>query len=124
MKRILLILTLSVSLSAFASRSYYQAIYFGVKTGSEWQMEESGVGMVFDSDDMAMLIDSPRQQFYQFTSMTHQGYDNDGDYVTRFLAKDQDGDTCAIRFIKRTDGRCEIYIDFNNVSWMYIVVQY
>ena len=127
MKRILLILAFIASF-AFMSQAqtyYYKAYQFTYKL-STWSSYTNwtsvSINIKIDIDNSYLKIYSKSEQIYRLYS-ANDGYDNDGDYIMKCSALDQDNLRCAIRLIYRKGGESQIYIDYNDCSWVYDVVK-
>ncbi len=124
MKKILIIaIVLITSITAFAERTYYRATHFSYKEGRNWsKWETTNIGILYDDVDYNIFIDSKTPQIYHLIEFINEGYDEDGDYVKEYRFIDQDSDYGIIKFVSRNAlKRNEIYIIFNNVSWLYVV---
>lgn len=81
------------------------------------------IPIVIDTDEDLITIYSARPQIYNIVNYVGSGYDNDGDYIIRFQFVDQDYDRGTMRLVERRSGKYEVYIDFQNVSWVYSVTR-
>ena len=87
---------------------------------SKWQ--DSDVKITMDMTTDVVTVYSPTKQVYQITEYLGDSTDSDGDTTIKFRFIDQDGDRGTMRLMQRkADSRSEIYIDFNNVTWVYEV---
>jgi hypothetical protein len=88
---------------------------------SDW--EDTNILIVANIEDSRITIYSDEVQQYDIIEVVDIFTDDDGDEITKFRAVDQDGLLCEIRFVSRTDlDREEIYIDYSDMRWVYIVV--
>lgn len=98
------------------------SVYNGNYTWGDW--ERSNMDVYINWAALTMIIKSPSPQCYSFSENMSSYTDNQGAEIFRTFAVDQDGDRCHIRFrINKREGYCQIYIDFNNVAWVYSVAK-
>ena len=86
---------------------------------SPW--EDSDLKIVVDLTTDVVTIYSPRKQVYQITDSLGEYTDSDGETTAKLRFVDQDGDLGDMRLMMRNSGKTEIYIDFNNIMWVYEV---
>ena len=87
---------------------------------SKW--EDSDVQITMDLTTDIVTIYSKDKQVYQITDYVESSTDSDGDDIVKLRFVDQDGDQGTMRLIERnSENRSEIYIDFNNITWVYEV---
>lgn len=133
MKRILILLiTLCSVININAntnSNLYFRAYQYTQRyltTSGYWTnfepYKQVNINITFDLTNDVIWIFSKRTQKYSVYKSDNY-YDNDGEYVLRFFAVDQDGDKCHLRLMVRQNGTSQIYVDFSNISWCYNVVK-
>ena len=87
---------------------------------SKWQ--DSDVQITMDLTTDIVTIYTKNKQVYQITDYVESSTDSDGDDIVKLRFIDQDGDQGTMRLIERnSENRSEIYIDFNNITWVYEV---
>ena len=128
MKRLFLLLMISIiGVSAYSqtvqyfrttSFAYRYAEYGTWTNWSNWQ--ECYVDIKFDFSNDVIYIYSDKTQIYKVLYQEESPYDNSGQQV-KFRVLDQDGDYGHIRLRVENNGNSQIYIDFNNISWVYNV---
>lgn len=126
MKKIVsIVLCLTIAITAFANTLVLQSTQFagaivnnGYYRWGDW--EPSSVQILIDTDENYIYINSDTEQLYKLLQYK-QERDNKGNQVVTFKVIDQDGDRGEIRI--RKDGNYQIYIDFNNVAWVYSCYQ-
>ena len=128
MKKIIIILCFLLStviLSAETLRfkstgfSYRERNYY---SWSNWQSESSNVTIVMM--DNILIIYSPTVQTYDLYNLQDPYQDVDGDWILKSNFIDQDGDRGEFDLIYRwEDEMWQIYIRFNNIQWVYDIVQ-
>ena len=74
----------------------------------------------FDFNNDVIYIYSDKTQIYKVLYQEENPYDSSGQQV-KFRVLDQDGDYGHIRLRIENNGNSQIYVDFNNVSWVYNV---
>lgn len=124
MKKILISLILLISCIKLSAQTYwYQATKFafanitnGFYSWNNW--EDSNVKIEADLDNSKITIYSPTIQIYKLISIDESNSED----TTNIKIIDQDGDRGHIR-LKNRNGEQYIYIDFQNVSWVYKVHQ-
>lgn len=124
MKKIFLIAVILItSVTAFAGRVYYQADYFSYDEGKGWSnWQQVGIGILYDSNDQNVFINTKNPQIYHLLSSEGEGYDEDGDYVRAYNFVDEENVHGIIRFVYRTTyQRNEIYIIYSNLKILYVV---
>lgn len=121
---ILFILVVFGTITSIAQTISFKSTSFAYKSNSSWSRPEpSNMLITIDFTNDIITIFSPSTQYYKIIEYLGEGYDSDRDYVVRYRFIDQDGDYGTMRLIQRQSGRSEIYVDFNNVHWMYSVIR-
>lgn len=124
MKKILISLILLISCCKLSAQTYwYQATKFafanitnGFYSWGNW--ENSDVKIKADLDNELIVIYSPSVQTYRLIGLDESNSDD----TTNIRVIDQDGDRGHIRLKNRNEEQY-IYIDFQNVAWVYKVNQ-
>lgn len=121
---LLFIIVASITASAenlvYNSTHYSQQYLADGKWGKWSDWESCNVKIDIDLDKDIVTIYSSRKQIYNITEFVGKT-ENEGDVTLKFLFIDQDGDKGTLRLLMRNNGRSEIYIDFANIRWAYIV---
>ena len=110
-----------------AQTYYYQTTGFAIKykysTGwgnwSDWQ--SSNMKMKIDLDDDIIVIYSQQTQIYRVLENMGSYTDESGGRQTKFFVIDQDEDYGYVRLRIEKNGNSQVYIDFNDVMWVYNV---
>lgn len=124
MKKLLISLILLISCYNLSAQTYwYQATKFafanitnGFYSWGNW--EKSDVKIKADLDNSIITIYSPTIQIYRLLGIDESNSDD----TTNIKVIDQDNDRGHIR-LKNKNGEQYIYIDFQNVAWVYKVYQ-
>ena len=127
MKKLLFTLLFAmISICSFAQVYKYQTTELAIKTQnsrgnwgdwSDW--EDCSCLVVINLDKDKITIYSKERQEYDVYECDDPYEDSDGDTVIKMKAVDQDGDNCTVRLIIRKSGQTQLYVDFNNVMWVY-----
>lgn len=134
MRKLLKVLTLlilaTISVNAYADIGYYQTTEFAMKTknaygywGKWTDWESSSMLVVINFDDDIVTIHSPSTQTYRIIEHLKNYTDNNGGNVAEFAFIDQDGDRGHMRLRIDPGGTAQLYIDFNNMMWVYNIVR-
>lgn len=86
---------------------------------SDWQ--DSDMDICFNLPEDRIIVYSPTRQIYKITEAGQAESDGKGGQQVTFIAYDQDYDVCHIRLRVEANGNSQIYVDFNNVAWVYNV---
>lgn len=131
MKRFLLIFLLTIcSLTSFGQVQTYRATsyayadintYSGQYTWSNWY--QCSVDIVFDLQRDIVTIYSKSTQYYSVLSRGQVITDKSGGTQVAFKIVDQDNDIGIMRLRVERNGNSQLYIDFNNVGWVYNLVR-
>lgn len=134
MKKFLFILMLMLSFaftSANAQVQYYRTtayaearVYNGTYVWSDWQ--KSDMTLVINLNTDVITIYSPRIQIYRVYGTANNGNaytDSSGGTNIKFYVIDQDGDRGEVRLRIERNGNSQIYVDFNNVAFVWNVVR-
>lgn len=128
---LVLFATLMLSFSLNAKSLWFRAYKYSVKykteanrnnqTGwSEWY--QCDVPIEFMMDDDVIVIYSNKTQMYAIYEDMGTYNDRDGGKQQGYYVIDQDLDKGTIRLRITKDGTSQIYVDFNDVGWVYNVV--
>ena len=127
-KFILLLLSLFIGASAYAQVIWYKAYSFAYhqKTSygywTDWtDWYSCNIDVKIDWDNDYIIIYSNTPQRYVVTGYEGQGKDSSGGTQAYFDVIDQDYDRGAIRLRVETNGNSQLYVDFNNIGWVYNV---
>lgn len=106
--------------TAYAYRTYN----FGYDVWNDWSnWIESNMNMKIDLSNDKITIYSPEVQIYRVYEASDQYRDSEGGTQVKFSVVDQDGDYGHLRLRVERNGNSQVYVDFNNVSWVYNVVR-
>lgn len=129
MKKILFTLVLLFSFIAIQAQVYhYRTTAYAYKqvnsngnwtSWSDWQ--DSDMLMIINFNTDVVTIYSPTTQRYQITKFIRNFTDNSGGKQVEFAFVDQDGDKGHMRLRIETNGNSQVYIEFNNIMWVYNV---
>jgi hypothetical protein len=117
------------SLEIKAQTYYYRTTEFAIKyktsygwgNWSDWQ--KSNIKMKIDLDDDMIVIYSEKLQVYSVLKSMGTYTDESGGKQTKFYVVDQDEDLGYIRLRIERNGNAQVYIDFEDVMWVYNVVR-
>lgn len=84
---------------------------------SDWQ--ESHMLVVISLDRNIINIYSETMQEYDIYEYTGEEKDNDGGTSFLFQCVNKDGLRCQIRLRVQSDGSKQLYVDFNDLMWVY-----
>ena len=118
---IISILSISATTMTFKSTgfSYRERNYY---SWSNWRSESSNVTIMMM--DNTLIIYSPTVQTYDLYNLQDPYQDVDGDWILKSNFIDQDGDIGEFNLIYRwKDEMWQMYIRFNNIQWVYDVIQ-
>lgn len=113
----------SAEIISFRTTSYTYKTYDGRRWSNWAPYQSSNMLITFDFNNDVVTILSPRIQRYRILSYLGTTTDRDGDKTLKYDFLDQDGDYGVMRLVERVSGKCEIYIDFRNVIWVYSVIR-
>ena len=134
MKKFLFVLMLMLGFtftSANAQVQYYRTtaydearVYNGPYVWSDWQKSDRTLVINLNTD--VITIYSPRIQIYRVYGTANNGNaytDSSGGTNIKFYVIDQDGDRGEVRLRIERNGNSQIYVDFNNVAFVWNVVR-
>ena len=133
MKKFLLVILMAViGFTASASSLWFRAYSYAIKYKNEYNRNNSqgwssfqkcNVDIEFKVDDDFIVIYSNKTQIYGIYGDAGEYNDNSGGKQKGFYVIDQDYDKGMIRLRIARDGTSQIYIDFDDVGWVYNVVR-
>jgi len=133
MKKILIILLISLGvLSAEAKSIWFTGYSYAVKYKDNYNRNNSqgwsnfqkcNVDIEFKIDDDVIVIYSNRTQAYAIYENAGTYTDNEGGQQQGYYVLDQDYDKGMIRLRIARDGTSQLYVDFNDVGWVYNVIR-
>ena len=135
MKKYFIVLMLMFSMffgsstNCLSQTYYYKTYQFAIKyktsygwgNWSDWQ--KSNMKMKIDLDEDMIVIYSEKLQVYSVLESMGTYTDDSGGRQTKFYVIDQDGDYGYVRLRIEKNGNSQVYIDFNDVMWVYNVVR-
>ena len=118
-----------MSTISHAQTYYYKTKEFAIKykesygwgKWSDWK--PSDMKMKIDMDDDIIVIYSQQTQIYRVIEDMGSYTDEYGGKQQKFWVIDQDDDYGYVRLRIEKNGNSQIYIDFNDVMWVYNVVR-
>ena len=128
MKKLLFILILIFSICAVKAQTYkYYTTCFAYKyyenygwtDWSEW--ERSHMLVVISTDRNIINIYSDKIQEYDIYEYTGEENDDDGGSSFLFQCVNKDGLRCQVRLRVQSDGSKQLYVDFNDAMWVYVL---
>ena len=129
MKKLLVsfsVLLLSIFTYSYAQTYKYMTTDYSYKyvndygRWTEWsKWEKTSMLVVLSLDRNVLSIYSEEMQEYDIYDWSREQTDADGGTTLEFKAVNRDGLRCNIRFRVQKDGQKQLYIDFNNVMWVY-----
>lgn len=124
---IILLLSLAVSKS-YAEVVKYTAYGFSMKSTdsrgnwSNWSDWKScNVLIVMDSNKERMTIYSQETQVFDIISYEDSESDGESGKITPLSCVDQDGLRCTLRYRQQKNGDLQLYVDYNNLMYVYNV---
>ena len=121
---LMLLFTLTSSDVIAQNVQWYQTTEFAYKLkGYDWSdWEPSKMNVKMDLSQDKITIYSNDVQIYRVISTEAPPYDPSGQQV-KFRIVDQDGDYGYLRLRIENNGNSQIYVDFNDISWVYNVIR-
>jgi len=133
MKKILLsLLLIFVGLSVSAESIWFTGYNYSIKYKNDYNrnnstgwsaFEKCNVPIEFRMNDDMIIIYSNKTQIYAIYENAGTYNDSDGGKQQGYLVIDQDYDKGMIRLRIARDGTSQLYIDFNDVGWVYNVIR-
>ena len=115
---------------AEAGSLFYRASFFAYKyvdddnhwnDWSDW--EPSKIVLSIDTDKETITIFSEQEQRYIILDRGDDDQDEAGGEQVEFGVIDQDGDTGVIRVRAQKNSVLQLYVEFNNIMWVYSGLQ-
>lgn len=131
MKKFLMafVLVLSTCFIANAQTTWFKATslsYRYVNDYGYWtkwsNWEKCDVKIKFEMDEDYIVIYSNKTQYYKVISVLDPPYDPSG-VTLKYSVIDGEDDYGHIRLRVENNGNSQLYVDFNNVSWVYNVIR-
>lgn len=126
MKKLLLIILMvfGFGLTISAQTQYYKALNFAIAFVDDgkyyWgEWSKCSVNITFDLDEDFITIYSNSIQVYKILDASDTYTDKEGGTQVKFYVIDQDYDRGTVRLRVQADGSSQIYVDFNDVAWVY-----
>lgn len=129
MKRILLLFILLFSLTIVNAETLWfrttSFAYANVRNGSYYwsDWEKSNISISIDLSNDLITIYSQTRQVYWVTETGQSYTDNGGGRQIQFYVVDQDRDRGGVRLRIERNGNSQVYVDFNDVAWVYNVIR-
>lgn len=129
---ITLLLTVVCVLTTNAESLWFRAYNYAIKYKTEYNrnnstgwssFEKCSVDIEFKMDEDIIVIYSNKIQIYAIYENAGTYNDNDGGKQQGYYVLDQDYDKGMIRLRIARDGTSQLYVDFNDVGWVYNVVR-
>lgn len=109
----------------YKATSYaFAEIYYGDYNWSDWS--KCNIQIVFSMSNDIVTIYSKKKQTYKIVDVLNDGEvvtDYTGGQTLGFVVIDQDYDKGHMRLRVESNGNSQIYIDFNDVAWVYNVIR-
>ena len=131
MRKFLLAMVVAlVGLTSNAESLWFTAYSYAIKYKTEYNRNNSkgwsdyercSVPIEFDLDNDLITIYSNKTQLYAIYDDAGEYTDSEGGKQKGFYVPDQDLDKGLIRLRIARDGTSQLYIDFNDVGWVYNV---
>ena len=84
---------------------------------TEWL--DCNIDVKIDSDNDIIVIYSKETQAYQVYDAEEKTSDGSGGQIFKFYVIDQDNDKGTVRIRVTSDGDAQLYVDFDNIMWVY-----
>ena len=91
---------------------------------SNWEdWKETNVLITIDTENDRITIYSAERQVYDIAEDEGESTDEDGDEALSLYCIDDDGVRCRVRlvYLNSRDGEVQLYVDYNDMSWVYSV---
>ena len=115
---------------AEAESLFYRASFFAYKyvdddnQWHEWSdWEPSKIVLSIDTDKETITIYSEQEQRYIILDRGDDDQDDAGGEQVEFSVIDQDGDTGVVRVRAQKNSVLQLYVEFNNIMWVYSGLQ-
>jgi hypothetical protein len=113
-----------------AESLFYRASFFAYKCvdndnhWNEWSdWEPSKIVLSIDTDKETITIYSEQEQRYIILDRGDDDQDAAGGEQVEFSVIDQDGDSGVIRVRAQKNSVLQLYVEFNNIMWVYSGLQ-
>lgn len=122
------VMLFGTNINANCQTYYYKTYEFAIKyknsngvwgNWSDWQ--KSNMVLTIDLDTDVITVYSEKRQIYSVLEAMGTYTDESGGRQTKFYVVDQDGDLGYVRLRIEKNGNSQVYIDFNDVMWVYNV---
>lgn len=134
MKKFLLIVLamFCLSMTAYADSLWFRGYSYAIKYKTSYNrnnsqgwsnFEKCNVPIEFKIDEDVIVIYSNKTQIYAIYENAGTYTDAEGGKQQGYYVLDQDYDKGMIRLRIARDGTSQIYIDFNDVAWVYNVIR-
>ncbi|MBQ8672737.1 MAG: hypothetical protein IJ511_01565 [Bacteroides sp.] len=132
MKKLFLSLLFGVfAMTCLAQVTKYRATSFAFKyqqdngVWTDWtDWKDSSVLIVVNFDKNVVNVYSETPQEYDiYDSSSEVTTDSEGGKTWELKCVNEDGARCHLRFRKQSDGQMQLYVDFNDASWVYNIVE-
>ena len=126
MKRLLLLMTLLMSICTLKAQTYkYHTNSFSYKycengSWTDWSpWVKSDILIVLNLDRKIFNIYSEDRQDYDIYEYSGEETDSDGGSSIKFQCVNEDGLRCQVRLRIQKDRSRQLYVDFNDIIWVY-----
>lgn len=130
MKRFIAIILLifTITISTQAGTLWYRSTSFAsakiINNRYYWgDWVDSDLAISIDLSNDVIIVYSQVRQIYKVVREGEVSTDNSGGQQITFPVIDQDSDRGAVRLRVESNGNAQIYVDFNDVAWVYNVVR-
>ncbi len=133
MKKFLVIMLMAViGFTASAESLWFRGYSYAIKYKTDYNRNNSqgwssfqrcNVDIEFKMDDDFIIIYSNKTQIYAIYEDAGTYNDAEGGKQQGYYVLDQDYDKGMIRLRIARDGTSQLYVDFNDVGWVYNVVR-
>lgn len=96
---------------------YYDSVSRRWTSWSDW--EDCSVLVVLNFNRETITIYSKEVQEYDIVSYEDVKDDNEGGQSLKLICVNEDGLRCHIRIRTLSNGRRQLYVDFNDMMWVY-----
>ena len=123
MKKIIFIFVFLLGINNLYAQDcmWLKAYELAIKFDGSWSdWEDVNIEVKVDLDRDRITIYSAEVQIYRILEQIEAPHDSSGEQIA-FKVIDQDGDIGRFRFRVQNNGTKQLYVDFNDVSWVYNV---
>lgn len=121
MKKFILIFVFLLGLNIANAQEveWLKAYELAIKIDNEWSdWEDVNIDVKIDFSRDRITIYSAKTQIYEIIKEVEPPYDSSGKQLA-YKVINQDDDIGRFRFRVQNNGSKQIYIDFNDISWVY-----